>query len=154
MCVFNGYSPMFPHLFPKLDNTSGPSMYLACFLSKDTNKNKLVFPHARAKSKHLPCAKNFHFLMQQACHVPDRANKKQVSTLQSIKLHLTILKKSDQSLPYPPTFRYGIIHLLSTFNVSRFKVLFLSCGFIRRYKIEFEWVLIKKSHCKNIKLMF
>jgi hypothetical protein len=79
-------------------------MHLACFLSKDTNKNKLVFPHARAKSKHLPCAKNFHFLMQQARHVHDCVNKKQVLTLQFVKLHFTILKKSDQSLPYPPTF--------------------------------------------------
>jgi len=104
MCVFDGYSPMFPHMFPKLENTSGTSMHLACFLSKDTNKNKLVFPCARAKSKHLPCAKSFHFLMQQARHVHDHANEKQVSTLQSVKLHLTILKKSDQSLPYPPTF--------------------------------------------------
>jgi hypothetical protein len=107
MCVFNGYSPMFPHMFPKLENTSGTSMHLACFLSKDTNKNKLVFPCARAKSKHLPCAKSFHFLMQQARHVHDPTNEKQVSTLQSVKLHLTILKKSDQSLPYPPTFWYG-----------------------------------------------
>jgi hypothetical protein len=107
MCVFNGYFPMFPHMFPKLENTSGTSMHLACFLSKDTNKNKLVFPCARAKSKHLPCAKSFHFLMQQARHVHDHANEKQVSTLQSVKFHLTILKKSDQSLPYPPTFWYG-----------------------------------------------
>jgi len=74
------------------------------FLSKDTNKNKLVFPCAKAKSKHLPCAKSFHFLMQQARHVHDRANKKQVSTLQSIKLHLTIFKKSDQFLSHPLAF--------------------------------------------------
>jgi hypothetical protein len=94
-------------MFPKLDNTIGTSMHLACFLSKDTNKNTVLFPYARAKSKHLPYAKSFHFLMQQACHVHDRANKKQVSTLQSLKLHFTILKKSDQSLPYPPTFWYG-----------------------------------------------
>jgi hypothetical protein len=67
-------------MFPKLENTSGTSMHLACFLSKDTNKNKLVFPCARAKSKHLPCAKSFHFLMQQARHVHDHANEKQVST--------------------------------------------------------------------------
>ncbi len=104
MCVFNGDSSMFPHMFPKLDNTNGTSMHWACFLSKDTNKNKLVFPCGGAKSKHLPYAKSFHFLMQQACHVHDRANKKQVSTLQSVKLHFTIFKKSDQSLPYPPTF--------------------------------------------------
>jgi hypothetical protein len=107
MCVFNGYSPMFPHMFPKLDNTNGTSMHWRCFLSNDTNKNKLVFPCVGAKSKHLPYAKSFLFLMQQAHHVHDRANKKQVSTLQFLKLYLTILRKSDQSLPYPPTFWYG-----------------------------------------------
>lgn len=63
-----------------------------------------MFPCAEAKSKHLPCAKSFHFLMHQARHVHDHANKKQVSTSQFVKLNLTILKESDQSLPHPPNF--------------------------------------------------
>jgi len=74
-------------------------MHWTCFLSNDTNKNKLVFPCAGAKSKHLPYAKSFLFLMQQAHHVHDCANKKQVSTLQFVKLYLTIFKKVINLFP-------------------------------------------------------